>query len=204
MTYSSKQLSSLPGEHRVAGQPPTCLSQPHQSKSWSPLAYRLPAAFLILILLCMPFDRPDRLTAHLLPALTPLNLEAITTGSAPKCLPQHTIHPQHNQNLDNAYLHLHSHDFANSSLAHWQALIQVDTQSFDQQGPVKDNPEQYQHFKHFDVALRKHFPLVFQRLHLEMVNTYGYLFTWHGLDPNLKPACFVCLSLVPAAQQSKP
>lgn len=39
-------------------------------------------------------------------------------------------------------------------------------------------------------VLKKRYPLVHQSLHLEKVNQYGLLYTWHGSNPDLKPVLF--------------
>lgn len=109
----------------------------------------------------------------------------------PVCPVQHLVVPPASESLDRAYEELASQDFIGKSLERWQKAIQVETQSFDEQGTVKDDPESYAHLAAFDKMLRTQYPLLFDSLDLEMVNSYGYLFTWNGTDETLKPACYV-------------
>lgn len=109
------------------------------------------------------------------------------------CPVQHTVAPGPSEALDAKLAELQSASYFNQSLTYWQHAIQVETQSFDEQGSVKDDPQRYVHLAKFEAMLKREFgETVFKKLHFEKVNTYGFLFTWPGSDESLKPAVYVC------------
>lgn len=77
--------------------------------------------------------------------------------------------------------------FRNRSAAKLSKAVQVDTQVFDNQPPVDEAPEVWVKFAAFHEYLEKTFPLVFEHLTVEKVNTYGLVFTYKGADLDLKP-----------------
>ncbi|KAL1884074.1 hypothetical protein Daus18300_000183 [Diaporthe australafricana] len=82
--------------------------------------------------------------------------------------------------------YLASSQFLNASTVRMTNAIQVNTQSYDNLGPVGED-ERWDVFPPFAAYLEKTFPLVHSTLDLEKVNTHGLLFTWKGSDAALKP-----------------
>ncbi|KAK7686368.1 hypothetical protein QCA50_010592 [Cerrena zonata] len=64
--------------------------------------------------------------------------------------------------------------------------IQIPTESFDDMGPIGEDPR-WDVFSPFHDYLLKAFPRVHSTLVLTKVNTYGLLFEWKGSDETLKP-----------------
>lgn len=155
----------------------------YEERSWQ---RNLLQAVILIVGFAWYFDAARLLQSSSIPIFN-----SSASGHSPQCLAQHLVKPRPDADLDDKYHYLQSEAYANKSLTHWQKLIQVETQSADEQGSVHDDPEAYRHLAKFDTALRREFPLVFNKLDLEMVNTYGYLFTWKGSDETLKPACYM-------------
>ena len=76
--------------------------------------------------------------------------------------------------------------FRNQSIKRLSGAVQIPTQSFDDLGPVGEDPR-WDIFYSFADYLAKTFPLAHSTLQLERVNTHGLLYTWPGTDPTLKP-----------------
>ncbi|KAK7449290.1 hypothetical protein VKT23_013433 [Stygiomarasmius scandens] len=69
----------------------------------------------------------------------------------------------------------------------WLAgAVRVETETFDDMGPVDEDPRWRSRFK-FHAYLEQAFPLVHANLKLTKVNTYGLLYEWKGSDASLKP-----------------
>lgn len=82
--------------------------------------------------------------------------------------------------------YLASPQFLNASVPRLSGAVQIHSESFDDMGPVGEDPRWD---VMYDVAayLERTFPLVHSTLTLEKVNTHGLLYTWPGTDASLKP-----------------
>ncbi|AOA64649.1 Carboxypeptidase S [Komagataella phaffii CBS 7435] len=69
--------------------------------------------------------------------------------------------------------------------------VQIDTQVFDEQLDVAQDPEVWTKFVKFHEYLEATFPTVYSQLKVDKINTYGLVFTWEGSDPSLKPLMFL-------------
>ena len=94
--------------------------------------------------------------------------------------------PTDNAQLNGMYEYLSSSDFANASITRLSEAIQVRTESFDDLGPVGEDPR-WDVFYKFHDYLEKTFPKIHDNLRVEKVNTHGLLYTWTGSDEQLKP-----------------
>ncbi|KAJ3823013.1 carboxypeptidase S [Lentinula raphanica] len=75
-----------------------------------------------------------------------------------------------------------------ASAIHWlSGAIQIETETYDDMGPVGEDPR-WENRLQFHDYLEKTFPLVHTYLKLEKINTYGLLYTWQGSDDSLKPS----------------
>ncbi|KAK6454907.1 Gly-X carboxypeptidase [Scheffersomyces xylosifermentans] len=82
---------------------------------------------------------------------------------------------------------LHDKRYRKESIAKLSGAIQVDTQIFDNQPDVPDAPEVWAKFGKFHEYLEKTFPLVYQHISIEKVNTWALVYHWKGSDSKLKP-----------------
>jgi len=71
-----------------------------------------------------------------------------------------------------------------------QGAVQIPTESFDDMKPVGEEPR-FDIFADFHEYLEKTFPLVWSKLDITKVNTYGLVITWKGSDESLKPYLFM-------------
>ncbi|KAL2817944.1 hypothetical protein BDW59DRAFT_182032 [Aspergillus cavernicola] len=76
--------------------------------------------------------------------------------------------------------------FRNRSIARLSDAVRIDTQVFDDLGPVGTDPR-WDVLYGFASYLERTYPLVHGTLKLEKINTHGLVYTWSGEDPNLKP-----------------
>ncbi|THW56508.1 carboxypeptidase S [Aureobasidium pullulans] len=93
---------------------------------------------------------------------------------------------QQTDELVNMDAYLKSPAFQNSSIQRLSGAVQIDTQSFDDLGKVGDD-KRWEVFYPFHEYLEKTFPLVYEHLKVEKVNTHGLVYTWQGSDAKLKP-----------------
>ena len=96
--------------------------------------------------------------------------------------------------------YLASDAFANESVKRMAGAIQIPTVSYDDLGPVGEDPRWD---VHYDMAayLKRTFPRVHEGLRLEKINTHGLLFTWEGSEPALKPTVLMAhQDVVPVAE----
>ncbi|EGW30859.1 Gly-X carboxypeptidase [Spathaspora passalidarum NRRL Y-27907] len=82
---------------------------------------------------------------------------------------------------------LFDNKYRKQSIERLSGAIQIDTQISDHLPDVPDSPETWEKFKNFHQYLEEKFPLVYENLEVERVNTYGLIFHWKGLSPKLKP-----------------
>ncbi|KAL5341451.1 hypothetical protein BJX70DRAFT_358833 [Aspergillus crustosus] len=81
---------------------------------------------------------------------------------------------------------IQSDSYRNRSIERLSEAVQIDTQVFDDLGPVGTDPR-WDVFYAFAAYLEKTYPQVHGMLKLEKVNTHGLVYTWAGEDPDLKP-----------------
>ncbi|PKS13045.1 hypothetical protein jhhlp_000386 [Lomentospora prolificans] len=98
---------------------------------------------------------------------------------------------------------LESEAFRNESIARVAGAVQIPSQSYDNMGPIDEDPR----WKPMgDVAdyLERTFPLIHKgtTVTLKKVNTYGLLYTWHGSDSYLKPTVLMAHQDVVPVEQS--
>ncbi|KAH6916052.1 Gly-X carboxypeptidase [Coprinopsis sp. MPI-PUGE-AT-0042] len=79
-----------------------------------------------------------------------------------------------------------SNEFRQQAVDWLAGAVRVKTETFDGMGPVEEDPR-WDAFIPFHDYLLGAFPLVHTTLKLTKVNTYGLLYQWKGLNPNLKP-----------------
>ncbi|KAI5965681.1 CPS1 [Candida pseudojiufengensis] len=77
--------------------------------------------------------------------------------------------------------------YKNESIQRLSGALQIDTQIFDHQPDVKEDPKIWKKFEKFHNYLEDTFPLIYKNLKIEKVNTYGLVYTWKGNNPSLKP-----------------
>ncbi|KAF2402107.1 carboxypeptidase S [Trichodelitschia bisporula] len=86
--------------------------------------------------------------------------------------------------------HLKSSAFRNTSIARLSNSVKIYTPSFDDLGPVGEDPR-WDVFPPFAAYLNATFPRLHTALTVEHVNTHGLLYTWAGSDDALKPILFM-------------
>lgn len=88
--------------------------------------------------------------------------------------------------LDEMYKHISSAKFKEESINRLSGAVQVPTQSFDDLGPIGEDPR-WDVMYPFAEYLRKIFPLIHEHMTPEIVNTHGLVYTYKGSDEDLKP-----------------
>ncbi|KAJ7197362.1 carboxypeptidase S [Mycena pura] len=107
--------------------------------------------------------------------------------AAPVCVQERPLVPEKNGALWSELTALHATDaFLMRAVAQLSAAIQIPTETFDEMGPVGEDPRWITRGP-FVEHLREAFPRVHASLDLQKVNTYGLIYTWQGSDETLKP-----------------
>ncbi|GAB7355839.1 hypothetical protein MBLNU459_g6502t1 [Dothideomycetes sp. NU459] len=97
---------------------------------------------------------------------------------------------------------LRSSAFEKDSIKRLSSAVQIATQSFDDMGKIGDDPR-WDVFYGFNEYLEKTFPAVYEKLDVELINTHGLLFTWHGRNSILKPTLLMAhQDVVPVAEST--
>ncbi|KAG7195013.1 Gly-Xaa carboxypeptidase [Scheffersomyces spartinae] len=86
-----------------------------------------------------------------------------------------------------AWKMIHGPEYRIKSAGRLSESVRIDTQVFDKPPSVESNPEYWVKFKAFHEFLEREFPLVYETLDLDLVNTYGIVLTWKGSNSKLKP-----------------
>ncbi|KAF5336103.1 hypothetical protein D9611_006330 [Ephemerocybe angulata] len=82
---------------------------------------------------------------------------------------------------------IHTEDFRNQAVQWLSGAVQIPTESFDQMGPVGQDPR-WDAFAPFHAYLESSFPLIHTTLKRTEVNTYGLIYEWVAAEDNfLKP-----------------
>ena len=135
---------------------------------------------------------------------TPLfDLPAQDGISRPQCRQVEALHPRHqNHALAAMDQFLASDKFRNESIARLSEAVQIPTQSYDDMGPVEQDPR-WDIMYTFTEYLENTFPAIYGTLRVEKVNTHGLLYTWQGSDPALKPTLLMAhFDVVPVAEST--
>ncbi|EGW33683.1 uncharacterized protein SPAPADRAFT_59054 [Spathaspora passalidarum NRRL Y-27907] len=77
--------------------------------------------------------------------------------------------------------------YRNKSIDNLSGAIQIDTQISDDLVDVPEAPQFWAKFEKFHEYLEHTFPLVYEKLEIERINTYGLLYRWNGSSSDLKP-----------------
>jgi len=105
-----------------------------------------------------------------------------------------------NDHLDKMVGYIDSPDFFDAAIANMAGAVQIPTESFDDMGPVGEDPR-WEILFEFAEYLKKTFPLVHSKLSLEKVNTHGLVYTWKGSNADLKPTVLMAhQDVVPVAK----
>lgn len=98
--------------------------------------------------------------------------------------------------------YLKSDKFRNETITRMAGAIRIPTQSYDDLGPVGEDPR-WDRLYDFADYLKSTFPLVHSTLTLEKVNTHGLLYTWEGSDASLRPTVLMAhQDVVPVAEDT--
>ncbi|KAF2087553.1 peptidase family M20/M25/M40 [Saccharata proteae CBS 121410] len=94
--------------------------------------------------------------------------------------------------------------FFNQSIQRLSAAVQIETQSFDDMGAIGSDPR-WEVFYPFAAYLKATFPLIHSKLALDVVNTHGLIYTWHGTNATLKPTLLMAhQDVVPVPESTIP
>ncbi|KAF2716703.1 carboxypeptidase S [Polychaeton citri CBS 116435] len=139
------------------------------------------------------FVLPLALTGYLIaPSLAPTVASWISSESTSpsayksQCEQASPLFPSPDNRLDDKFATFTTSDFLNKTVARLSGAVKVDTQSFDDLGPVGEDTR-WERMYAFATYLEATFPLVHKHLQLEKINTHGLLYTWTGSDSSLKP-----------------
>ncbi|KAH8808695.1 hypothetical protein F5884DRAFT_858217 [Xylogone sp. PMI_703] len=91
---------------------------------------------------------------------------------------------------DDVMRELSSEGFLEKSVKNMQGAVQIPTESFDGMGTVGQEPR-FDIFEELHEYLEKTFPLVYSKLSVTKVNTYGIFIEWKGRNSSLKPYLFM-------------
>lgn len=99
---------------------------------------------------------------------------------------------------------LRSDRFRNESIKRLSDAVKIPTMSFDDLGAIGDDPR-WDIFYDFERYLKQTFPLIHDRLTLDLVNVHGLLYTWAGSEPYLKPTLLMAhQDVVPVPEETIP
>ncbi|KAM0754235.1 carboxypeptidase S [Meredithblackwellia eburnea MCA 4105] len=97
--------------------------------------------------------------------------------------------PPRNHPLDSSREYIFG-DYLNTSVGILQGLVRIKAESYDDNGPVGQDPR-WDAFFQIAAYLERTFPLLHEKLVLTKINTHALLYTWEGSDPSLKPVVFM-------------
>ncbi|KUL89885.1 hypothetical protein ZTR_02970 [Talaromyces verruculosus] len=107
---------------------------------------------------------------------------------ATQCPAQYAIAPHSSPDITKRNIEklFPSAEFRNLSVKRLSGAVQIPTVSYDDNGPVGEDPR-WDVFFDLERYFRETFPLLHETLEQEIVNVHGLVYTWHGSDPSLKP-----------------
>jgi Gly-Xaa carboxypeptidase len=123
---------------------------------------------------------------YIIESTSPRWLPSNPKVSAPRCPQVEPLVLKSTKELDDMEDYLQSKTFRDKSIERLSGAVQIPTQSYDDLGPVGEDPR-WDIFYTFADYLAKTFPLAHSALQVEKVNTHGLLYTWPGTNPKLKP-----------------
>ncbi|KAG5363094.1 Carboxypeptidase S [Yarrowia sp. B02] len=144
------------------------------TRSWKKIGFVLVSALTVGTLLCNS-GLSTKCMNH-------MSGSSFTSGDS-LCPSQSKLVPKGFSNLDFILKDKKYHDQA---LKTFQGAIQIPTESYDDMGPVGEEPR-FDIFKKFSSYLEEAFPKVYAELEIEHVNTYGLVYTWKGSNKDLQP-----------------
>lgn len=146
---------------------------PRQSSVWKKLGSAALAFTVVGYMFC-PHSRQmySRVGGHVAPL----------TGDS-LCPTQPKLVPEGYTNLD---FILRDKEYAKEELKRFQGAIQIPTQSYDDMGPVDEDPR-WDVFYNLSSYLKDQYPLVYKHLKVDTINTHGLVYTWEGTNKDLAP-----------------
>ncbi|KXX80036.1 Carboxypeptidase S [Madurella mycetomatis] len=139
-------------------------------------------ALLLILFLVTPNITPLTVFDGVIPQLL-LDREADFKS---RCSQPDSLFPPNEPVLDELYDRISGAAFRNASIARLSSAVRVKTESFDDLGPIGED-SRWDVFYDFHQYLEMTFPLIYEKLLVEKVNTHGLLYTWKGGDESLKP-----------------
>ncbi|RDW61468.1 hypothetical protein BP5796_11360 [Coleophoma crateriformis] len=123
----------------------------------------------------------------------------------PQCPAQEVIAPKAHPSITerNVQRLFKSSEFKELSIERLSGAVKIPTEDFDDMGPVTED-KRWDVF--FDLAqyFRDTFPLLHEKLELEIVNVHGLLYTWRGSNSSLQPILLTGhQDVVPIAEDTK-
>ncbi|KAK4704079.1 Gly-Xaa carboxypeptidase, partial [Phenoliferia sp. Uapishka_3] len=110
-----------------------------------------------------------------------------------RCTQFDALVPPADAPLDQNHETIFSEDYRLKSVKIHSGLVQVKSESFDDNGDVGGPNRDVRWDNFYEIAkyLEKTFPLLHEKLTLTKVNTHGLVFTWEGSDTSLAPSLFM-------------
>ncbi|KAH8648179.1 hypothetical protein BGZ60DRAFT_223907 [Tricladium varicosporioides] len=124
----------------------------------------------------------------------------------PKCPPQEIISPKLHpeiteQNVEKLFK---SEEFHKLSVERLAGAVKIPSEDFDDMGEVGED-KRWDVFFDIEDYFRQTFPLLYEYLTFEKINTHGLIYTWHGSNPHLKPILLTGhQDVVPVAEDTLP
>ncbi|KAF8920567.1 hypothetical protein CPB85DRAFT_1548472 [Mucidula mucida] len=112
------------------------------------------------------------------------------TFDHPGCPQVPALYPETHAGLDATLNHLFSTDgFKLEAYKQLGGAVRIQTESYDDLLPVGQD-DRWNVFQDFHQYLETSFPVIYQKLDVKVINTYGLVFHWQGSDQSLKPILF--------------
>lgn len=109
---------------------------------------------------------------------------------------------RNNSDLEGLDKRITSGAFRDATIDRLSGAVKVKTESFDDLGVIGQDPR-WDVFYDFHAYLEKTFPLIYENLVVEKINTHGLLYTWKGSDESLKPTLLMAhQDTVPVAAET--
>ena len=109
-------------------------------------------------------------------------------GTTPACDKAEAIVPLFQNS--SAKTILFDSDYKNASIQRLAGAVKIPTIVGDTNPDPSVEPEFYSNFVEFHKYLNSTFPLIHERLKLNVINSFGLLYTWEGTNSDLKPILF--------------
>lgn len=109
-------------------------------------------------------------------------------GTTPACDKADAIVPSFKNSSVNTILF--DSNYKNTAIQRLAGAVQIPTIVGDSNPDPSINPKFYSNFTKFHKYLNTTFPLIHERLKLNIINSFGLLYTWEGSNSDLKPILF--------------